>query len=178
MSNKLSIREAALTDRDAVVSLIEATDNLSTDEKDCAVELLDMYLVELEECEGTSEGAEKDGCCDSEDDYLLLVAESEDSALAGYICYGPASFAGGVSEVYWILVGESFRAKGVATALLTHVESILKETGLRMIVAETSGTDQYDAARSFYKKAGFIEEARIEGFFKAGDDKVFFVKRY
>lgn len=183
MSSEFSIREAVKSDRDGVIAIIEATDNLSTDEKDCAVELLDMYLVELneatpDECGDASKDSHGDTCCETEEDYLLLVAVSEDETPAGYICYGPASFAGGVSEIYWIVVGEGFKKRGVASSLVEHVEGILKETELRMLVAETSGTDHYEAARGFYKKMGFIEEARIEGFFKDGDDKVFFVKRY
>ena len=170
------VREAVASDRDAVVAIIGSTDNLSADEKECAIELLDMYLVELDECGDASKDV--DACCEPEDDYLLLVAEFEEGVVAGYICSGPASFAGGVSEIYWIVVGDSFKGRGVATGLVEHVEGILNKTGLRMLVAETSGTEHYAAARSFYKKIGFIEEARIEGFFKAGDDKVFFVKRY
>ena len=158
MSKSPLVREAGSGDGEAVVSIIEGTENLSPDEKECAVELLDIYLDDLED--------------DKEDgEYLLLVAEIEDDRLAGYICYGPASFADGVSEIYWVVVGDSFKGRGVATALVEHVENVLKKTGLRMLVAETSGTEHYEAARSFYKNVGFIEEARIEGFFKADDDK-------
>ena len=181
MNNNILIRKATLSDRDSVAAIIKATDNLSEDEKDCAVELLDMYFVELDgadECGSESADTE----CDAEEDYLLLVAEftgeGKDDALAGYICYGPASFADGVSEIYWIIVADGFKGRGVGRALVEYLEGILKEEGLRMLVAETSGTADYEVARSFYKKLGFVEEARIEGFFKAGDDKVFFVNRY
>ncbi|MCK4846264.1 MAG: hypothetical protein KAS88_01230, partial [Deltaproteobacteria bacterium] len=112
MNNNILIRKATLSDRDSVAAIIKATDNLSEDEKDCAVELLDMYFVELDgadECGSESADTE----CDAEEDYLLLVAEftgeGKDDALAGYICYGPASFADGVSEIYWIIVADGFK---------------------------------------------------------------------
>lgn len=53
----------------------------------------------------------------------------------------------------------------------------MEREGARVLVAETSGLKTYEAARGFYLRNGFIEEARIREFYKPGDDLVVYVKR-
>ena len=45
-----------------------------------------------------------------------------------------------------------------------------------MLIVETSSTDDYQAARRFYAREGFDQEARIREFYGPGDDKVMFWK--
>ncbi len=142
-----------------MISIIEGSENLTDEEKDCAIELLDIYLNDA-----------------SQDDYLFLAATNEGDIPMGYVCYGKAALAMGVYDIYWILVGPTDRGKGVGKILLRHIESVLTKDGARMLVAETSGLPSYERARSFYLRNGFKEEARIKGFFKPGDDKVIYVK--
>ena len=46
-----------------------------------------------------------------------------------------------------------------------------------MIIAETSGRDQYSPTRAFYDSAGFALEARIADYYNKGDDLLIYVKR-
>ena len=46
----------------------------------------------------------------------------------------------------------------------------------RTLIVETSSLDDYDQARTFYNRRGFVEEARIRDFYGPGDDKVVFWK--
>lgn len=39
-----------------------------------------------------------------------------------------------------------------------------------------SGLDSFELTRSFYRKNGYDEEARIRDFYRAGDDKIVFRK--
>jgi ribosomal protein S18 acetylase RimI-like enzyme len=48
----------------------------------------------------------------------------------------------------------------------------------RFLVAETSTLEKYTPTRHFYNRAGYTVEARIDDFYKKGDGKVFFVKRF
>ena len=159
-------RKVSAKDRGRVVEVINATENLSREEKGCAVELLDDYLSEADQ-----------------DDYLFIAAvpvvdDDGDGAdrIMGYVCYGEASLSEGVYDIYWILVAPEARGSGVGRGLISRVEEELIGIGARMMVAETSGTAAYDGARSFYEKACFREAARLKDFFKPGDDKVFYVK--
>jgi ribosomal protein S18 acetylase RimI-like enzyme len=46
----------------------------------------------------------------------------------------------------------------------------------RVLIVETSSTDQYARTRTFYRKLGYDEEARIRQFYGPSDDKVVFWK--
>jgi len=155
----LLIRQTRPEDRDALLSIIERTENLTGEERGCARELLGVYLDEP-----------------GQTDYLFVTA-LKDGAPAGYACYGDRSLAQGVFELYWIIVDERMKGSGVGRALAGAVEEILLTQGARMLVAETSSLPAYEAARRFYLKCGFAEEARIIDFYRPGDDIVFYVKR-
>ena len=156
----MRVRKVTSGDRADIVSIINGCDNLSAEEKNCAVELVDIYL--------SSPG---------QGDYYFIAAVDGDDAPAGYVCYGPRPLAQGVYDMYWIVVDKGKRRSGVGRALLEHTVSILKEEGARIILAETSGLPEYGAAREFYSMNGFAAEARIKGFYKPQDDLVIYVKR-
>jgi ribosomal protein S18 acetylase RimI-like enzyme len=44
------------------------------------------------------------------------------------------------------------------------------------LLIETSGVDDFEAQRRFYRGLGYTEEARIRNFYGSGDDKVIFWK--
>jgi ribosomal protein S18 acetylase RimI-like enzyme len=45
-----------------------------------------------------------------------------------------------------------------------------------VLIVETSSVGRYDQARHFYRKHGFVEEARVRDYYGHGDDKVVFWK--
>lgn len=154
------IRKVSPEDRPALVAIINGTANLSAEERDCAVELLDVYL---------NNPLQKD--------YFFIAAADISDRPLGYVCYGKTPLTDAVYDLYWILVHPDKGRSGIGRSLLRHTEEILEREGARALVAETSGLKTYDAARGFYLKNGFIEEARIREFYKPGDDLVVYVKR-
>ncbi len=154
------IRKVSAQDRPALLGIINATENLSAEERDCAVELLDIYL---------NDPLQKD--------YFFIAAADGSNRPLGYVCYGKTPLTDAVYDLYWILVHPDKRRSGIGGRLLEHAEEILKREGARVLVAETSGLKTYEAARGFYLKNGFIEEARVREFYKPGDDLVVYVKR-
>jgi ribosomal protein S18 acetylase RimI-like enzyme len=97
---------------------------------------------------------------------------------------GPVAFAycipEAVTEGTWnvlaIAVHPRVQGRGHGTALMRHVEEALRARGERILLVETSGLPSFERARAFYRGLGFDEEARIRGFYAAGDDKVIFRK--
>lgn len=146
--------------REALVKIISNTANISTEEKDCAVELLDTSL---------------DKANSEHKDYITLTALC-DEVVVGFVCYGCASLSEGAYDIYWILVDSSKQKTGIGSMLLSFVESNVRTSGGRILIAETSGRDEYADTHEFYKKNDYKEEARIKNFFTVGDDKLFFVK--
>lgn len=59
---------------------------------------------------------------------------------------------------------------------MRHVEQMLAERGERVLLVETSGTEDFEYVRAFYRKNGYEEEARIREFYAAGVDKIIFRK--
>lgn len=155
----LVVRKVESRDRQALVSIIARTASLTAEERECAVELLDIYLNDR-----------------GQEDYLFAAAEDHGAPI-GYVCYGPRSLAQGVFDLYWIIVDGDKKGTGVGRALVEAAVEALRGMGARMLVAETSGTGAYEAARGFYARCGFAEEARIKDFYRPGDDIVFYVKR-
>lgn len=156
---QIRMRKVVKGDRGPLVSIIEGSGNLTGEEKDCALELLDIYFNDP-----------------SQDDYLFIAATGEGDVPVGYVCYGQAALASGVYEIYWIVVSPGEQRSGIGRRLIHHTESVVKGEGARMLLVETSGQPAYEGVRSFYKRCGYEEEARVRSFFKPGDDKVIYVK--
>jgi ribosomal protein S18 acetylase RimI-like enzyme len=60
---------------------------------------------------------------------------------------------------------------------MKQLESTLKEMHGRLIVVETSSSQQYELTRRFYLKNGYRVAETIEDFYRPGEDRVTFVKK-
>lgn len=82
----------------------------------------------------------------------------------------------GTWNLYLIAIHPDQQRQGRGKALLAHVEKILVERGERLLLVETSGTDDFDYVRTFYRNSGYEEAARIRDFYAYGVDKITFRK--
>ena len=108
--------------------------------------------------------------------YQILVAES-DSAVAGYICYGPTPMTEGTWDIYWIAVTPEKYGHGIGTTLLELVEKNVRKAEGRLAIIETSSTPDYEKTRRFYIGHDYEIVARIPDFYAPGDDKLILQKR-
>ena len=108
--------------------------------------------------------------------YHVFVAE-DDSAVVGYICYGPAPLTEGTWDIYWMAVDRERQGQGTGSALMEKAEEEIKRSGGRMVVIETSSTPAYEGARRFYLSHSYELIARIPDFYALGDDKLILQKR-
>ena len=93
--------------------------------------------------------------------------------------YAPEPFADRLWNLYFIAVDPHAQGGGYGGRLMARVEQELRAIGqdeARVLVVETSSTDQYTMTREFYPKQGFVEEARVRQFYGPDDDKVIFWK--
>lgn len=91
----------------------------------------------------------------------------------------PEPFADRWWNLYFLAVKPRLHGTGAGSQLIEHVEDVLRGAGeeaARVLIVETSSTDQYATARAFYRARGFDEEARIRDFYGPGDSKVVFWK--
>lgn len=106
---------------------------------------------------------------------IWLTCEADGNAVG--FCYAvPEELADGAWNMLAIAVLPSRQGLGCGGALARHLESELRGRGQRILVADTSGAEEFSQTRAFYRKNGYTEEARIRDFWAAGDDKIVFWK--
>lgn len=88
----------------------------------------------------------------------------------------PEQMTNGTWNLLLIAVHPDYQSGGIGRQLMSHVEAILKKMGVRVLIVETSGTDDFERTRSFYEQIGYDNEGRIRDYYDAGDDKIIFRK--
>jgi len=144
--------------RGRLVEILEATGVFAPAEIDVALELFDEGMR-------------------SAKSYELLGAFDDQGALQGYACWGPTPCSEGGYDLYWIAVDPRAQGGGYGSAMMRAVEELLRTRGARLLVAETSSRDAYAQTREFYERGGYVERARVSGFYAVDDDRVIFSKQ-
>jgi ribosomal protein S18 acetylase RimI-like enzyme len=155
----VDVRPMISEDKAAILEILQATREFSSNEVKVAVELIDLYLEH-----GTSS------------DYHILVAET-DNTPAGYICFGPTPLTEGTWDIYWMAVDPEKQRQGIGRRLLDDAETSISKVQGKLILIETSSKPDYDKTRKFYESCGYKIIARIPDFYTTGDDKIVFQKR-
>jgi D-alanine-D-alanine ligase len=119
--------------------------------------------------ENLAKGAESSG-------YYFLVADGA-NGIEGYTCYGPISGTNARYELYWIAVDPKARRLGLGRDLQAASEARVKAMGGKILIAETSTTPHYAAARGFYLSQGYGLLAEVPDWHDDGDGLAIFGKR-
>jgi ribosomal protein S18 acetylase RimI-like enzyme len=106
---------------------------------------------------------------------IWLTCESKGNVV-GFCYAAPEKLTDGTWNMLVIAVHSESQGKGAGAAIIKRLEAELRERGQRILIADTSGTDEFKQVRNFYRKNGYSEEARIRGFWAVGNDKVVFWK--
>lgn len=100
----------------------------------------------------------------------------DDGEPVGVAYYAPERMTDGTWNLYLIAVRPDRQGQGRGAALLRYVEQTLTARGERLLLVETSGLASFERTRTFYRKCGYDEEARIRDFYSAGNDKIVYCK--
>ncbi len=100
-----------------------------------------------------------------------------DGAAVGLCYVAPEMLTDGTWNMIALAVAPDQQGKGLGGALVKAAETRLKTAGQRILIVETSGTDDFESTRRFYEKRGYNKEAVIRDFWKEGDDKVIYWKK-
>ena len=157
MSTSTGIREIRPEDQKAVLGICAATGLFEPEELEFLEGMLGEYFA---------------GNLGADHHWIMI----EDDGIQGAAYYAPEDFADRVWNLYFIGIHPDQQGQGVGTRLLRYVEETLTKSGQRILIIETSSLGTFEQTRSFYKKNGYDEEARIRGWYKDGDDKVIFRK--
>ncbi|MEM7547381.1 MAG: GNAT family N-acetyltransferase [Pseudomonadota bacterium] len=99
-----------------------------------------------------------------------------DGQIAGFCFARAEELAEGTWNMLAIAVLPILQGRGCGGALVRRLEDDLRASGQRVLIADTSGTEEFAQTRAFYRNNGYAEEARIRDFWAAGDDKIVFWK--
>lgn len=157
---QMMIATANAADKAQIMDITARAGVFNEEEIDSVPVMFDEYL---------RYGTEGDG-------YNFLVYREDDQVL-GYAIFGYRDLTEGVYDLYWIAVDPQARRKGVGRALIAACEEAVRESGGRILIAETSGTAEYAPTREFYVRVGYVNEATIKDFYKPGDDLKIYAKR-
>lgn len=155
----MPIRPLRPEDKESIENLLRATDVFNDEELDVAVELIEIYLDDPDQ-----------------KDYEIFTSVDERERVNGYVCIGPTPATQGTYDLYWIAVTPEAHGKGIGSTLLRFTEEHLKQKGGRLLIAETSSTPEYEKTRAFYLRKGFQQQARIQEYYKPGDDLIIYGK--
>lgn len=107
---------------------------------------------------------------------IWLTQEVNGTPMAIAYC-APEKFTEGTYNLYLIAVHEDVRGQGIGAGLMNHIENLLRESGQRILLVETSGLGEFELTRNFYDKCAYHREAVIREFYTTGEDKVIFWKK-
>jgi ribosomal protein S18 acetylase RimI-like enzyme len=149
------------SDRGQLIDILSQGAGFRSEEVECAIELLDAALERS----------------DARDGYEARVAVEDDGGrVLGYSCFGTTPMTAAAYDLYWLVVGEASRGRGIGAALVDDLVAVLKERGGRVIRVETSSLEGQGGARRFYEKTGFQLAGSIADFYRDGDDLLVFAK--
>jgi ribosomal protein S18 acetylase RimI-like enzyme len=149
------IRNTQTADIPAILKIVEESGQFDSDGLAHVRETLDEHLA------GGGHG-------------IWLTAD--DGEAVGVAYCAPEPVTNGTWNLLMLWTRADRHARGHGRALVSHVEHELRARAARLLIVETSGLPEFELARSFYAKCGFIQEASIKDFFSAGDDKLVFTK--
>ncbi len=151
------IRLTTPNDTTALLALAEATGLFELNQIEELTQMLNQHLGD----EADSQG---------------IWFTDYDNEPVGVAYVAPERMTDGTWNLYLIAIHPDHQKQGRGAALLQYVEQMLTERGERVLLVETSGTDDFEYVRVFYRNNGYEEEARIRDFYTDGVDKIVFRK--
>jgi ribosomal protein S18 acetylase RimI-like enzyme len=107
----------------------------------------------------------------------IWLTKEVDGKPKSIVYCAPERMTNGTFNLYLIAIKKTLQGKGIGTEMMTYVENLLKESGHRILLVETSGLPEYELTRKFYDNLGYQREAIIREFYQEGEDKVVFWKK-
>ena len=157
----IQLRALSPADREPLAQMLARIPQFDLEDVALALELIDFAL-------------ERPG----QKDYAFKLAFETGKTLVGYACYGPTPITDRTFSLYWIAVIPECAGQGIGTQILEAVEQELQELHARMLLIETSSRPDYELTRRFYLKNGCQVAEVFRDFFRVGEDRVTYIKRF
>lgn len=117
-----------------------------------------------------------DAWLDDPEGSIWLTAEEAKQAVGVAYC-APEPVTSGTWNLLMLWTASGYEGRGHGRALVAAVEAELRAIDARLLIVETSQTEEFSQARAFYVKQGFDLEAEIRDYYEEGDNKLVYTKR-
>ncbi len=159
------IRPTMPDDTTALIALADATGLFQPKQLEELGEMLSDYFGGSSDSDSLRDGKAERFWITDDDNGVVGVAYCEMERMTD-----------GTWNLQLIAIRPDRQGQGRGATLLRYVEQTLMAYGGRVLLVETSGLPDFERTRTFYRKCGYDEEARIRDFYKAGDDKIVYRK--
>ena len=157
----MAIRKFEKGDIEPLAEIVRETKVFREEEVKIAVELMEIAANDKEQ-----------------KDYTLFTYVDETNTVQGYYCVGPTPMTLATFDLYWIAVHPRVHRKKIGHELLEHCEELVKQSGGKLLVVETSSQPKYEPTRKFYLRHHYNEAARIKDYYAPNDDMVIYTKYF
>ena len=155
----MRIRPVRSGDRTRIHEMVESIENFNTADKTIAMELVDDVVQKFEKS-----------------DYVVHVLEDDNEIIRAYVCFGKTPLTESTFDFYWMVIDPQQQRRGYGLMLFQYVEEQVRERGGKLLMCETSSLEGYDRVVRLYEKLGYEYVARIQDFYRSGDDKLIYKK--
>ncbi|EPM7999735.1 GNAT family N-acetyltransferase [Vibrio vulnificus] len=114
---------------------------------------------------------------EAESSEAIWFGKFDDELMIGVAYCVPMEMTNATWNVLMLLVDPEHHRSGIGRALMQLMESTLIKQGQRLLIVETSSTDDFQTARSFYSAIGYAQQGAIEHYYDDNDHKITFIKR-
>lgn len=109
----------------------------------------------------------RDAVSKPDGEYRACVA-IRDGELIGFGSFGVVAGTLATGAIYGVIVAPRSRRAGIGQRILFHVAGELANAGVRVIFAEVPGDQSVMRYRALLISYGFMEEARIDDYYRDG----------
>ncbi|WP_158264525.1 GNAT family N-acetyltransferase [Photobacterium rosenbergii] len=114
---------------------------------------------------------------EGESSEAVWFGKFEGERMIGVAYCVPMEMTNATWNVLMLLVDPEHHRRGIGKELMQLMESTLTQKGQRLLIVETSSTDDFRTARSFYRAIGYAQQGAIEHYYDDDDHKITFIKR-
>ncbi|MGR4021701.1 GNAT family N-acetyltransferase [Vibrio harveyi] len=114
---------------------------------------------------------------EGESSEAIWFGQFDDELMTGVAYCVPMEMTNATWNVLMLLVDPEHHRSGIGRNLMQLMESTLTQQGQRLLIVETSSTDDFQTARSFYSAIGYAQQGAIEHYYDDNDHKITFIKR-
>lgn len=109
------------------------------------------------------------------EDIWFTSTENDKPIAIGYCA--PEKLTDGTFNLYALGIHSNIQGKGIGGKMMSFIENHLKKEGKRILIVETSSTNDFKSTRKFYENLNYKKEAVIRDFWEEGDDKIIYWKK-